>query len=85
MFSVFYLTDLYDAFIESNKKEDVAERMWSIRSVVSVFVWMQVSVCSNRGRIFLLAFNLGRYFHPKSYSSDFQESLRIVVPGYCDP
>ena len=43
LFSVFsdiYVTDLYDAFIESNKKEDPAERMWSIRSVVSVFVCM---------------------------------------------
>ena len=36
VFSDFYGTDLYDAFIESNKKEDPAERMWSIRSVVSV-------------------------------------------------
>lgn len=45
LFSDFYFTDLYDAFIESNKKEDAAERMWSIRSVVSVFMCMQV--CSN--------------------------------------
>ena len=31
--------DLYDAFIESNKKEDASERMWSIRSVVSNHVY----------------------------------------------
>ena len=40
LFCDFYFSDLYDAFIESNKKEDAAERMWSIRSVVSVFVCM---------------------------------------------
>lgn len=95
MFSELNFTDLYDAFIESNKKEDVAERMWSIRSVVSVFVWVQVSgaattenlycMGTTRGRICLLAFILIRYFHPKSYSSDFQEGSRIVIRGHCDP
>ena len=30
-----FVTDLYDGFIESNKKEDGAERMLSLRSSVS--------------------------------------------------
>lgn len=35
-----YFIDLYDVFIELNKKEDLVERMWLIRFVVSVVVYM---------------------------------------------
>lgn len=66
VFAHFYFTDLYDAFIESNKKEDAAERMWSIRSVVSVFVCMQV--CSYRWKSVLYRDNKGNDLSSCFYS-----------------
>lgn len=89
VFSDIYFTDLYDAFIESNKKEDPAERMWSIRSVVSVVVYMQVSVCSNHGKSILYGDNKGKdlsscfYSDPKSFTSDFLGGSRIVMQRHC--
>lgn len=35
IFFILPCTDLYDGFIEANKKEDPVERMWAIRSMVS--------------------------------------------------
>lgn len=53
LFFFFFHTDLYDGFIEANKKEDATERMWAIRSMVSIVYMQSVFVLWDEVTVFV--------------------------------